>query len=90
MILGFIQAATENASVCKDFLNEFLDSTRGRIRTQKVDYWKNSNQKQRWLATALLEIEPRLNRIGGYRHLPELRTPIQRDLGIISKQEMAA
>jgi transposase-like protein len=59
-------------------------------RTQKVDYWKNSNQKQRWLATALLEIEPRLNRIRGYTHLPELRTAIQKDLRIISKQEMAA
>ncbi len=59
-------------------------------RTQKVDYWKNSNQKQRWLATALLEIEPRLNRIRGYRHLPQLRTTIQRKLGIISKQDMAA
>ena len=59
-------------------------------RTQKVDYWKNSNQKQRWLATALLEIEPRLNRIRGYRYLPELRTAIQRELRIISKQEMAA
>ena len=22
-------------------------------KTDKVDYWKNSNQKQRWLATAL-------------------------------------
>jgi len=59
-------------------------------RTHKVDYWKNSNQKQRWLATALLEIEPRLNRIRGYRYLPELRTAIQRELGITSKQEMAA
>jgi len=55
-----------------------------------VDYWKNSSQKQRWLATALLEIEPRLNRIRGYRYLPELRTAIQKDLRIISKQEMAA
>jgi transposase-like protein len=59
-------------------------------RTQKVDYWKNSNQKQRWLATALLEIEPRLNRIRGHRHLHELKIAIQRELAIISKQEMAA
>ena len=33
-------------------------------RIDKVDYWRNSNQKQRWLATVLLDIEPRLNRIG--------------------------
>jgi hypothetical protein len=32
-------------------------------RTDKVDYWRNSNQKQRWLATTLLDIEPKLNRI---------------------------
>jgi len=32
-------------------------------RTDKVDYWRNSNQKQRWLATTLLDIELRLNRI---------------------------
>lgn len=51
-------------------------------KTDKVAYWKNSNQKQRWLATALLDIEPRLNRIKGYRHLPELRLVIQRELGI--------
>jgi len=32
-------------------------------RTNKVDCWKNSNQQQSWLATALLDVEPRLNRI---------------------------
>jgi transposase-like protein len=58
-------------------------------RTQKVDYWKNSNQKQRWLATALLEIEPRLNRIRGYKYLPKLRTAIQSELGIVSKKRVA-
>jgi transposase-like protein len=51
-------------------------------KTDKVDYWKNSNQKQRWLATALLDIEPRLNKIKGYKYLPELRIAIQRELGI--------
>jgi len=51
-------------------------------RTDKVDYCKNSNQKQRSLATALLDIEPRLNRIRGYRYLPESRVAIQRELGI--------
>ena len=42
-------------------------------RTDRVDHWRNSDQKQRWVATALLDIEPRLNRIQGYRHLPVLR-----------------
>jgi len=59
-------------------------------KTNKVDYWRNSNQKQRWLATALLDIEPRLNRIRGYRYLPELRTAIQIELGTKAKELVAA
>jgi len=51
-------------------------------KTDKVDYWRNSNQKQRWLATALLDIEPRLNRIRGYRYLPELRKALKWGLRI--------
>ena len=51
-------------------------------RCGRVDHWKNSNQKQRWLAAALLDIEPRLRRLLGYRHLPLLRAAIQRELGI--------
>ncbi len=49
-------------------------------RTDKVDYWKNSNQKQRWVATALLDVEARLNRVNGYRHLQELRHALQREV----------
>jgi putative transposase len=59
-------------------------------KTDKVDYWRNSNQKQRWLATALLDIEPRLNRIKGYKYLPELRAAIQIELGIKVKEVIAA
>ena len=32
------------------------------LYTDRVNYWQNSNQRQRWVGTALLEIEPRLNR----------------------------
>lgn len=49
-------------------------------KTDKVDYWKNSNQKQRWVATALLDIEPRLNRISGYWQLKKLRASIQKEI----------
>ena len=48
-------------------------------RTGKVDRWQNSNQKQRWLATALLDIEPRLRRLRGYRALPQLREALQEE-----------
>jgi transposase-like protein len=48
-------------------------------RTDKIDHWRTSDQKQRWVATALLDIEPRLRRIKGYRHLPLLRAALQRE-----------
>jgi putative transposase len=51
-------------------------------RCGRVDRWRNSNHKQRWLAAALLDIEPRLRRLLGYRHLPLLRTAIQKELAI--------
>jgi transposase-like protein len=51
-------------------------------RCGRVDHWRNSNQKQRWLAAALLDIEPRLRRLSGYRHLPLLRIAIQEELRI--------
>lgn len=51
-------------------------------RCAKVDRWRNSSQRQRWLAAALLDIEPRLRRIKGYRHLPHLRQALQRELDI--------
>lgn len=46
-------------------------------RVGKVDRWATSDQKHRWLATALLEIEPRLHRLLGYRALPQLRAALQ-------------
>ena len=43
----------------------------------KVDRWTTSDQKQRWLAATLLEIEPRLRRLRGYRALPQLRVVLK-------------
>ncbi len=58
-----------------------LESINGLIeqRTGKIDYWKNGEQKQRWLATALLDIEPRLRRVRGYKHPPALRRALHVD-----------
>lgn len=47
-------------------------------RTGKVDRWRSSNQKQRWLAAALLDVEPRLRRVRGYRALSELRETLRK------------
>ena len=50
--------------------------------TRNVKRWTNSNQRTRWLATALLDIEPRLRRVKGFRSLPTLRRALQKDLKI--------
>jgi len=61
---------------------ESLNAQLGQL-TDKVDRWCTADQKHRWVASALLAIEPRLRRIKGYRHLPQLqmalRTEIQRE-----------
>jgi transposase-like protein len=57
---------------CIENLNSLIAN-----RTGKVDYWRNSEQKQRWLATAILDIEPRLRTVVGYRQLPRLRAALQ-------------
>lgn len=51
-------------------------------RCDKVDHWVNSSQRHRWLAAALLDIEPRLRRVKGYRHLSKLRAALQQALQI--------
>jgi len=51
------------------------------IYTDRVDYWKTSEQRQRWVATALLEIEPRLRKVKGYQHLPQIRSAIAQRAG---------
>lgn len=62
---------------CLESVNALIEE-----RCGKVDAWKSSNQRQRWLATALLDIEPRLNRVRGFRHLPKLRQALIRELKI--------
>ena len=52
------------------------------VRCAKIDHWVNSSQRHRWLAAALLDIEPRLRRVKGFRHLPKLRVALQRELKI--------
>lgn len=50
--------------------------------THNVRRWTNSSQRHRWAATALLDIQPRLQRVNGHKHLPMLRQAIQAELGI--------
>jgi hypothetical protein len=55
---------------------ESLNAQLGQM-TDKVDRWRTSDQKHRWVASALLAIEPRLRRIKGYRHLPLLQSSVR-------------
>lgn len=64
---------------------ENLNSLVGQ-RTDKIDCWRNSEQKHRWLATTVLEIEPRLRKVRGHRHLPRLRAALQSALKIHRKE----
>jgi len=57
--------------------------------TGRVDNWQNSSQKHRWFAAVLLDIEPRLRRISGYRHLPRLREALRQELDIVSEKPEA-
>ena len=47
--------------------------------TRNVTRWHNGIQKHRWMASALLEIEPRLRKVKGYRALPQLRAALQKE-----------
>ncbi len=58
---------------------ENLNALVGR-RTDKVDCWKNAEQKHRWLATTLLDLEPRLRKVSGHRQLLRLRAALQTHL----------
>lgn len=65
---------------CLESVNALVEE-----RCAKVDHWKNSSQRHRWLGTALVDIEPRLRKVMGYRHLPKLREALKRELAIETK-----
>ena len=67
---------------------ESIQAHIGRL-TDHVDHFRTSDQKQQWVGTALLEIEPRLRRVRGIRYLPALRDAIQKELGIEGRQAIA-
>ena len=57
---------------CIENVNGLLGSLTGR-----VTYWKNSNQRQRWIAAVFLEIEPGLRKVRGYQYLKNLRVAMK-------------
>ena len=47
---------------------------------RNVKRWSNSNQRQRWVASALLELENNLNKIHNFKHLNKLKEAIKNQL----------
>jgi transposase-like protein len=62
---------------CVESINSMIEN-----QCSKVDYWKNSSQKQRWLASAIIDIEPRLRRIKGFSKLHKLRDAIKKEMNL--------
>ena len=56
-------------------------------RTDRVDRWQNSHQRQRWVATAMLHIEPQLRRVNGHKFLMDLRVGMKTFANTRSRQE---
>ncbi len=67
---------------CIETLNHQLG-----IYTDRVDYWKNSDQRQRWVGTALMAIEPKLRKVKGHKYLTELREKMK---AVFSQQQKIA
>jgi hypothetical protein len=63
-----------------EHVNGLLERSTGRVTR-----WRNSDQRQRWVGTALLDIEPRLRKVRGYKHLPALRAAM-RETGLRQTQ----
>lgn len=53
---------------------------------KNVSRWHNSSQRQRWMASALHDVESRLNKVQGYKNLPILRNALQVELKIQMRQ----
>ncbi len=49
-------------------------------KTQRVDHWRNSNQKQRWVAATLLQVEHNFRRVRGVKHMALLQTALRTKL----------
>lgn len=55
--------------------------------TQRVDRWRNGSHIQGWVASGLLELEPRLKKIYGWRNMRSLRDKIKQELERRKKEQ---
>jgi len=55
--------------------------------TDKVDRWRGGEHIQRWTASGLLELEPRLNKVKGFRYLKLLKMRLKEEVARRQKKE---
>jgi transposase-like protein len=55
--------------------------------TDKVDRWRGGNHIQRWAASGLLALEPRLQKMRGFRYLKLLRAQLQQEIAKRQKNQ---
>ena len=46
----------------------------------KVKYWKNSKERYRWIAAALLEIELKMRKVNNFRILNQMQKTIKEEI----------
>lgn len=55
--------------------------------TDKVDRWRGGDHIQRWAAAGLLELEPRLRKVWGFRSLKLLKEKLRQEVGKREKKQ---
>jgi putative transposase len=83
------EVALRNLSAAASLDEGFEETLTLASRTDKVDHWKTSEQKQRWVATALLDLEPRLHRVKHFEALPDLQRALARATRMATKEHAA-
>jgi putative transposase len=48
----------------------------------RVTYWSSSDQRYRWVATALMKIETRMRKVDNFKQIKQLKKAIQKHLQI--------
>ena len=66
---------------------ENVNSQIARYLNRKVKNWLHSDMRHRWIAMALLEIEPRMQALYYWQRLALLRQALKREIGLESESK---
>jgi transposase-like protein len=79
----------------EDFYSSFsttncIESVNSQIKkyTGRVTNWSNSAQRYRWMAAAMLKIEPKLHKVKNYDNLEKLKEKIKNHIQNIEKESL--